>query len=105
MRFGSVFTTVKAYDYLVPEADKPLSALPSRAARATAFTSILFGGLLGGLMGYLLINVQCEGDCHAQKGLAVFIGSVSFAIGMSIVAVLGLRAVGEWREARDAFDD
>jgi hypothetical protein len=56
-------------------------------------------------MGYLLINVQCEGDCHVQKGLAVFIGSVSFAIGMSIVAVLGLRAVGEWREARDAFDD
>jgi hypothetical protein len=28
----------------------------------------------------------------------MFIGSVSFAGGMSVVAVLGLRAMGEWRE-------
>jgi hypothetical protein len=32
----------------------------------------------------------------------MLIGSVSFAGGMSVVAVLGLRAVGEWRERSDA---
>jgi hypothetical protein len=28
----------------------------------------------------------------------MLVGSVGFALGMSVVAVLGLRAVGEWRE-------
>lgn len=72
-------------------------------ARVTAFVSIFIAGAFGGLIGYALVKVQCTGDCHLQKGLGVLIGSATFAIGMSIIAVLGLRAVGEWKEAQDNF--
>ncbi len=78
-----------------------LSALPSPAARATAFAAILAGGAAGGLIGYTLVRLQCHGDCDLQKGLGAFFGSIIAAIGMSIVAVLVLRATGEWRQLDD----
>lgn len=59
--------------------------------------AILLGGAAGGLIGYALVDVQCEGDCGLPLGLGVFIGAVVAAVGMSIVAVLVLRAQGEWR--------
>jgi len=81
--------------------DRPLSALPSTTARVVAFVSILVAGLAGGTIGYALVDVQCTGDCAVPTGLGMLIGSLSFAAGMSIVAVLGLRAMGEWRERND----
>lgn len=85
--------------------DRPLSALPSPAARITAFVSILLGGFAGGLIGYLLVDVQCEGDCGLPLGLGVLAGSVAAAVGMAIVAVLVLRAVGEWRQLEEIDPD
>ena len=81
--------------------DRPLSALPSRTARIVAFVSVLVSGLAGGAIGYALVDVQCTGECAVPAGLGMLIGSVSFAAGMSVVAVLGLRAMGEWRERGD----
>ena len=81
-----------------PNDERPLSALPSPAARAVAFVAILFGGLAGGLIGYSLVRVQCDGECGAGRGLGALIGAVAASIGMSIVAVLVLRALGEWRD-------
>ncbi|MFM8014809.1 MAG: hypothetical protein ACKPCO_01860 [Actinomycetota bacterium] len=81
--------------------DHPLSALPSRTARAVAFVSVLVAGAAGGTIGYALIDVQCTGECAVPSGIAMLVGSVSFAAGMSVVAVLGLRAMGEWRERGD----
>lgn len=81
--------------------ERKLSALPSRAARIVAFTSVLVAGLAGGTIGYALVDVQCTGECAVPSGLGMLIGSVSFAAGMSVVAVLGLRAMGEWRERGD----
>ncbi len=78
--------------------NKPLSALPSPAARAAAFTSILLAGLAGGLIGHTLVRLQCDGDCAVAKGVGVYSGAVFGATGMSVVAVLVLRAVGEWRQ-------
>lgn len=80
------------------ETERPLSALPSPAARAAAFAAILLGGAVGGLIGYLLVDIQCNGSCAVPLGLGAFIGAVAAAGGMSIVAVLVLRAIGEWRE-------
>ncbi|MEX1106400.1 MAG: hypothetical protein WEB78_09390 [Ilumatobacteraceae bacterium] len=77
---------------------RPLSALPSPAARVAAFAAIILGGAAGGLIGYLLVDIQCEGDCALPLGLGSFFGAVVAAGGMSIVAVLVLRALGEWRE-------
>jgi hypothetical protein len=83
----------------VPEPDeRPLSALPPPAARVAAFVAILVAGLAGGLIGYALVNLQCDGDCALPLGLGTFAGAVVAAGGMAIVAVLVLRAVGEWRD-------
>ena len=81
--------------------DRPLSALPSPAARAAAFAAICLGGLAGGLIGYSLVRLQCDGDCAVPLGLGILFGAIIAAGGMSIVAVLVLRAVGEWRELHD----
>jgi hypothetical protein len=81
--------------------DAPLSALPSPAARAAAFAAILVAGLAGGLIGYSLVELQCEGDCAVPLGLGILVGAVATAAGMSVVAVLVLRALGEWRELQD----
>jgi hypothetical protein len=78
-----------------------LSALPSPAARAAAFVAICLAGVAGGLIGYSLVRLQCDGDCGLPLGLGIFAGAVAAAGGMAVVAVLVLRAVGEWRELED----
>ncbi|MBK5332790.1 MAG: hypothetical protein JJD93_12510 [Ilumatobacteraceae bacterium] len=76
----------------------PLSALPAPTARLAAFVAILLGGLAGGLIGYTLVKLQCHGTCAAQRGVGALVGAVIAALGMSVVAVLVLRALGEWKE-------
>ena len=85
----------------IPGENEPLSALPAPAARIAAFAAICLGGLAGGLIGYTLVSVQCDGDCAVPRGLGVLIGAVIAAGGMSIIAVLVLRAAGEWRDIQD----
>ena len=84
-----------------PVSDRPLSALPSRGARIAAYVAVVLGGLAGGLIGYGLVDVQCSGNCETPLGIGAFAGAVLTAGGMSIVAVLVLRALGEWREIQD----
>jgi hypothetical protein len=81
--------------------DRPLSALPSPAARAAAFVAICLAGAAGGFIGYGLVDLQCTGDCALAKGLGLLAGALLAAGGMAVVAVLVLRALGEWRELQD----
>ncbi len=90
--------TSTTYDGLVADAEDPLSALPPPRARIAAFVAILLGGLAGGLIGYTLVKLQCHGVCSTQRGLGALFGAIIAALGMSIVAVLVLRALGEWKE-------
>ena len=53
------------------------------------------------MIGYGLVDVQCDGDCGLPLGLGIFIGASASAGGTAIVAVLVLRAIGEWRELAD----
>ena len=69
--------------------------------RIGAFAAILLSGLAGALIGYSLISLQCEGDCGLATGLGLLIGALVASGGMSIVAVLVMRAIGEWREIED----
>jgi uncharacterized membrane protein len=78
-----------------------MSAIPSPLARAIAFAGILLGGLIGAFIGYALVAIQCEGDCSLAKGLGILVGAAVSAAGMAVVAVLALRAMGEWREVQD----
>lgn len=86
------------------DTDRPLSALPSPTARAAAFAAILLGGAAGGLIGHTLAALQCSGECGTPRGIGTFVGAVLAAGGMSVVAVLVLRAVGEWRELEQHGD-
>nr|MBO2502170.1 hypothetical protein [Thermoanaerobacterales bacterium] len=80
-----------------PADDHAPSAVPSLAARVLAFVSILVGGLCGGLIGWALVDLQCDGDCGLAAGAAGLGGAVVGAAGVAVVAVLALRAMGEWR--------
>jgi hypothetical protein len=90
-----------AYDRGVSDQPDSLSALPSTTARILAFVALLIGGLAGGLIGFALVDVQCTGDCGLPLSLGIIVGSIVSAGGTAIVAVLGLRALGEWREISD----
>ena len=81
----------------VPDSDYAPSALPSTGARIAAFAAILVAGLCGGLIGYAVVDLQCTGDCTALAGIGGLVGAVLFAVGVGVVAVLALRAMGEWR--------
>jgi hypothetical protein len=81
--------------------DIPLSALPSIGVRIAAFVAILLSGLAGATIGYALIDLQCDGACAVPLGIGLLVGAITAAAGMAIVAVLVMRALGEWHEIED----
>ena len=81
--------------------DRPLSALPSTRARVLAFAAILVGGLAGALIGYGFVDIQCSGSCSTPDAIGGLTGAVLAALGTAVVAVLALRAMGEWRQLGD----
>lgn len=66
-----------------------------------AFVAILLGGAAGGAIGRVLVDLQCSGDCTVAAGIGLLVGAVGVAAGMAVVAVLVLRALGEWRQLGD----
>ena len=78
----------------------PESQLPSVLARVVAFASILVGGGAGGLIGYAF--AELGGFEGALRGLFALGGAVVGAGGVAVVAVLTLRAFGEWQTVREA---
>jgi hypothetical protein len=74
---------------------RPLSALPSRAARVAAFTAIVLGGAVGGVIGWAFTTLQGGGEVAAAIGAAVV--AILAALGTAVLSVLVLRAMGEWR--------
>jgi hypothetical protein len=77
--------------------ERPLSALPSVPARALAFLAILVAGIAGALIGYSFVKLQCHGACATPNGIGAVVGGGGAAAGVAVVAVLTLRAMGEWR--------
>ena len=77
------------------------SALPSRGARLLAFAAILIAGACGGLIGYAIVDVSCHKSCATPEGLGSLTGAVLAAGGVAVVAVLVLRAMGEWKRIQE----
>jgi hypothetical protein len=75
-----------------------LSALPSPGARILAFAAILLAGLCGGLIGYGFVDLSISGDAGAWPALGALVGALFAAAGTAVIAVLVLRAMGEWRQ-------
>jgi hypothetical protein len=66
-----------------------------------AFVAILIGGFAGALIGYALADIQTHDASAMAHGIGILVGAVASAGGTAIVAVLVLRAIGEWREISD----
>ncbi len=73
------------------------TALPGVGARVVAFAAICVAGLCGLLIGMALVRVGCKGDCGLEEGIGAVVGAVGAAGGVAVVAVLVLRAMGEWQ--------
>ncbi len=73
------------------------TALPDVGARVVAFLVICVGGFSGLLIGVALVRVQCTGDCDVAQGVGALVGAVVSALGVAVIAVLVLRAMGEWQ--------
>ena len=80
------------------------TALPSTGARVLAFIAILVGGLCGGLIGYGFTDLQCSDDCSGLAGGIGLLGAVIGAVGVGVVSILALRAMGEWRQIQHRDD-
>ena len=70
-------------------------------ARALAFAAIAIGGGCGGLIGWAFVNLQCSGACEVPKAIGALSGSLIASVGVAVIAVLGLRAMGEWTRLQD----
>mgnify|MGYP006919683889 FL=1 len=77
-----------------PQPSDPDTALPSVLARALAFGSIFIGAAAGGLIGYAFAELGRFGGAYV--GIITFISMLLGAGGVAVVAVLTLRAFGEW---------
>jgi hypothetical protein len=67
-----------------------------------AFVGVFVGGLGGAIIGYSFATLQCTaGACSLSRGLFLWVGSLVGALGAAVVAVITLRALGEWRSIRE----
>ena len=100
---------------LSPPASHP--NLPRRGALALMFAAIVLGGLLGGAIGYGLVDTSCPNtatlaehlletvpgfhartpSCDVKLLAGGIAGSALAATGAGVVAMLILRAQSEWR--------
>jgi hypothetical protein len=79
-----------------PQRTPPPSAAPPLGARVAAFAAIVVAGVCGGLIGYAVTDLGCGGDCKVTAG-GIGLGSALLAaVGVAVVSVLVLRAMGEW---------
>jgi sugar phosphate permease len=79
----------------------PESAAPPLLARALALVAIVIAGFCGGLIGYAVMDLQCDDGCTTAAGFVGVASAIVAAGGVAIVAVLTLRAMSEW-EASEA---
>lgn len=79
------------------------SALPSTGARALALAAIVLAGICGGLIGWKVTLLQVA-DAGALAGLGGLVGAAVTAGGVGVVAVLVLRAMGEWNTIVETGD-
>lgn len=70
---------------------------PTPLAKFVAFAVIVLAGACGGLIGWAVVDLQCDGSCTTPNGIGALIGAVIAAGGVGIIAVLALQALAEWR--------
>ena len=66
--------------------------------------AIVVAGLCGGLIGWKVTDLSISGDPGLLPGIGGLVGAVGFAGGVAVVAVLVLRAMGEWQTIVETGD-
>jgi ABC-type Co2+ transport system permease subunit len=66
-------------------------------ARTLTVLSVVVAGVCGGLIGWAVADLQCDGSCDAQVGLAGLFGALLAAGGTAVIAVLAVHAMAEWQ--------
>lgn len=61
-----------------------------------AFAAIMVGALCGGMIGWALADMQCTGSCGGHTSVSAIAGALLGGLGVAVIAVLALRAMGEW---------
>lgn len=69
-------------------------------ARLLAFLSIVAAGAAGGFIGWAFVDLQCADDCTLLAGIVGLVTAIAAAVGVGVVAVLALRAIGEWQSTQ-----
>ncbi len=82
------------------EGGTPPTALPSVTARVLGFVAIVASGLAGAFIGYAFTDLQCTGSCATPDALGGLVGALIGAVGVAVVVVLALRAMGEWKSVQ-----
>ena len=80
-----------------PDLDGAPTALPSVGARVLGFLAIVAAGAIGAFIGYAFTDLQCHGSCATPDAIGGLVGALIGAIGVAVVVVLALRAMGEWK--------
>jgi hypothetical protein len=88
---------VRSYDSPRMPDDRTHPGLPSRGAYLLAFAAVVVSGLLGGTIGYGLVDVSCEGECGLALVTGALLAAAMAASGVGVIAVLVLRAMSEWK--------
>lgn len=80
------------------------SALPSTGARVLALAAIVLAGICGGLIGWKVTSLQVDDTNSMAAGIGGLVGAIMAAIGVGVLAVLVLRAMGEWHTLQSHTD-
>lgn len=79
------------------------SAVPPATARILAFVTIVVAGICGGLIGWKVTDLQVD-EGSLLPGLVGLFGAIFAAGGVAILAVLVMRAMGEWHTIQETGD-
>ncbi len=90
-------------DELVLKAGHP--GVPSRSAVALAILGVVVAGTFGALIGWGLVDVSQSDSSASPLILGAAIGALVSAGGVTIVAILVLRAMVEWRRNPPRLDE
>jgi len=71
-------------------------------SRIAALVAVIIAGLCGGLIGYAVMDLQCDEGCPVAAGSVGVASAALAAVGVAIVAVLTLRALSEWQAIETA---
>ena len=82
-----------------PEPAAPAEATgPSGLARALTVLAVAVAGACGGLIGWAVVDLQCEGSCETASAIGGLAGALLAAAGTAVICVLAIHAMAEWHQ-------